>query len=114
MADELFSVASLEEGRAGVVGLLSGEDCFTHRLAGMDIVPGTKIKVLRKSGRLIIVFAAETRVAPDRFFLREVFLHLIPILKQQVITHRGSAFLARDHGGRLGPPRPGTRGADYV
>jgi len=66
MADELFSVISLEEGEEGVVRLLSGGDSLTSRLAGMGIVPGTKIKVLRKSGGLIIVLAAETRVALGR------------------------------------------------
>lgn len=33
------------------------------RFAGMGIVPGTRIKVLRSSGRLIIVYASDTRVA---------------------------------------------------
>lgn len=66
MADELFSVMSLEEGEEGIVRLLSGGDRLTSRLAGMGIVPGIKIKVLRKSGGLIIVLAAETRVALGR------------------------------------------------
>jgi len=66
MDNELFPVTSLGEGEEGIVYLLSGGDKLTSRLAGIGIVPGTRIKVLRNSGGLIIVLASETRVALGR------------------------------------------------
>jgi ferrous iron transport protein B len=66
MENELFPVISLSEGEEGVVHLLSGGETLTRRLAGMGIVPGTDIKVLRNSGGLIIVLASDTRVALGR------------------------------------------------
>ena len=66
MDNELFPVTSLGEGEEGIVHLLSGGDKLTSRLAGIGIVPGTRIKVLRNSGGLIIVLASETRVALGR------------------------------------------------
>jgi ferrous iron transport protein B len=66
MEDELFPVTSLGEGEEGIIHLLSGGEALTRRLAGMGIVPGTRIKVLRNSGGLIIVLASETRVALGR------------------------------------------------
>lgn len=66
MNDELFPVTSLGEGEEGIVHLLSGGEKLTSRLAGMGIVPGITIKVLRNSGGLIIVLASETRVALGR------------------------------------------------
>ncbi len=66
MENELFPVTSFEEGEEGVVHLLSGGKGLTSRLAGLGIVPGTRIKVLRKSGGLVILFASDTRVALGR------------------------------------------------
>ena len=56
-------VVDLAEGEEGIVYHLSGGKSLTSRLAGLGIVPGTKIKVLRNRGRLVIVFASDTRVA---------------------------------------------------
>jgi ferrous iron transport protein B len=64
--DELFPVVSLSEGEEGTVHLLTGGEALTSRLAGMGIVPGINIKVLRNSGGLIIVLASDTRVALGR------------------------------------------------
>lgn len=63
MDNELFPVTLLEENEEGVVHLLSGGKGLTSRLAGMGIMPGIKIKVLRNSGRQVIVLASDTRVA---------------------------------------------------
>ena len=63
MNSELFSVISLNEGEEGVVNLVSGGESLTSRLAGMGIVPGTRIKILRNTGSLIIVLATDTRIA---------------------------------------------------
>src|SRR4030042_1386085 len=46
---KLFPVTSLGEGEEGVIHSISGGFGFMSRLAGMGIVPGTEIKVLRNS-----------------------------------------------------------------
>jgi len=63
MDNELFPVTSLEENEEGMIHLLSGGRGLTSRLAAMGIMPGIKIRVLRNSGRQIIVLASDTRVA---------------------------------------------------
>ncbi len=66
MDREFFPITSFDEGEEGIVYLLSGGEGLSSRLAGMGIIPGTKIKVLRKTGGLIIVLASDTRVALGR------------------------------------------------
>ncbi|MBP1749200.1 MAG: Fe2+ transport system protein [Deltaproteobacteria bacterium] len=63
MSEELFPVTSLDEGQEAIVCLLSGGENLTGRLAAMGIIPGTRIKLLRKSRGQIIVLASDTRVA---------------------------------------------------
>jgi ferrous iron transport protein B len=63
MNDELLSITSLEEGEEGIVFSLTGGKNFVGRLAGMGIVPGIRIKILRNIGGLIIVLASDTRIA---------------------------------------------------
>jgi ferrous iron transport protein B len=63
MSEELFPVTSLDEGQEAIVRLLSGGESLTGRLAAMGIIPGTRIKLLRKSRGQIIVLASDTRVA---------------------------------------------------
>jgi ferrous iron transport protein B len=64
--NELLPVTSLDEGEEGIVHLLSGGDRLSSRLAGMGIVPGSKIRMLRSRGGLVIVLASDTRVALGR------------------------------------------------
>jgi ferrous iron transport protein B len=66
MDSELSPITSFEEGEEGIVYLVSGGESLASRLAGMGIAPGTRIKVLRKSGGLTIILASETRVALGR------------------------------------------------
>ncbi len=61
--DELFPVTSLDEGQEGTIRLLSGGEGLTGRFASMGIIPGARIKLLRKSRGQIIIFASDTRVA---------------------------------------------------
>jgi len=63
MNNDILSITSLEEGEEGVVYTISGAKNFVGRLAGMGIVPGIKIKILRNIGGLIIVLASDTRIA---------------------------------------------------
>ena len=66
MNDDLLPITSLDEGEEGIVYSLAGGEGFSSRLAGMGIVPGIKIKVLRNISGLIIVFASDTRIALGR------------------------------------------------
>ncbi len=66
MDNELFPVISLGESEEGVVRLVSGGEGLTSRLAGMGIIPGTRIRVLRNTGGLVIVLASDTRIALGR------------------------------------------------
>ncbi|MCX5806378.1 MAG: ferrous iron transport protein B [Proteobacteria bacterium] len=63
MNDDLLSITSLEEGEEGIVYSLTGGKGLVSRFAGMGIVPGTRIKILRNTGSLIIVLASDTRIA---------------------------------------------------
>jgi ferrous iron transport protein B len=63
MNDDLLSITSLEEGEEGIVYSLTGGKGLVSRLAGMGIVPGIRIKILRNIGSLIIVLASDTRIA---------------------------------------------------
>ncbi|MCX7966142.1 MAG: ferrous iron transport protein B [Syntrophorhabdaceae bacterium] len=66
MYKELFPVLELNEGEEGIVYSFSGGQKLIGRFAGIGIIPGVKIKVLRKTGNLIIVFASDTRIALGR------------------------------------------------
>ncbi len=59
-------ITDLEEGEEGIVYHLSGGKSLMSRFAGMGIAPGTRIKVLRNRGRMVIVYASDTRVALGR------------------------------------------------
>jgi ferrous iron transport protein B len=61
-----ISIIDLEEGQEGIVYLLSGGKSLTSRLAGLGIAPGTRIKVMRNRGGLLIVLASDTRIALGR------------------------------------------------
>ena len=63
MSAELIPVTSMEAGEEGIIQSISGGRAFASRLAGMGIIHNTKLKILRKSGGLVIVQVAETRVA---------------------------------------------------
>ncbi|HOJ43722.1 MAG TPA: FeoB small GTPase domain-containing protein, partial [Syntrophorhabdaceae bacterium] len=66
MDKELIPVSDLNEGEEGVVYSFSGGQKLISRLASIGIVPGAKIKVLRNTGGLIIIFASDTRIALGR------------------------------------------------
>lgn len=66
MEKELFPMSDLNEGEEGIVYSFSGGHKLISRLAGIGIVPGVKVKVLRNTGNLIIIFASDTRIALGR------------------------------------------------
>jgi len=70
MNREVVPLSLIEEGGEGFVYLLSGGEGFASRLAGMGIIAGTNVKVLRNSGGQVIVLASDTRIAPLLSMLR--------------------------------------------
>jgi ferrous iron transport protein B len=66
MDNEPVSLITLREGEEGIVHVIQGGERLTSRLAGMGMVPGVKIKILRNTAGAVIAFASETRVALGR------------------------------------------------
>lgn len=77
MSKELRPVTSMEVGEAGIIQSISGGKVLASRLAGMGIVYNTKLKVLRKSGGLMIVQVADTRVALGSGEAAKILVHKI-------------------------------------
>ena len=67
----------MEVGEAGIIQSISGGKVLASRLAGMGIVYNTKLKVLRKSGGLMIVQVADTRVALGSGEAAKILVHKI-------------------------------------
>ncbi len=78
MDNEYLPITSLNEGDEGIVYLLAGGEGLTSRLAGMGIVPGIKIKVLRNIGNLIIVLASDTRIALGKGQAKKILVIKVP------------------------------------
>jgi ferrous iron transport protein B len=83
MDEGLSPVTDLAEGEEGIVYHLSGGKSLMSRLAGMGIVPGARIKVLRNRGRLVIVFASDTRVALGRGQASEIQVIRVQAAEEQ-------------------------------
>lgn len=81
MSNKIIEVAALEAGEGGIIQSLEGGKSFTSRLAGMGIVLNTKIKVLRKSGGLIIVHVADTRLALGFGEAAKILVRKLPELR---------------------------------
>jgi ferrous iron transport protein B len=77
MSAEIKPVTSMEVGEAGIIQSISGGKVLASRLAGMGIVHNTKLKVLRKSGGLMIVQVADTRVALGSGEAAKILVHKI-------------------------------------
>jgi ferrous iron transport protein B len=77
MSAEIKPVTSMEVGEAGIIQSISGGKVLASRLAGMGIVYNTKLKVLRKSGGLMIVQVADTRVALGSGEAAKILVHKI-------------------------------------
>jgi len=63
MNGDVSPLSLMEEGEEGFVYILSGGEGFVNRLAGMGIITGTKIRMLRNNGGRVIVLASDTRLA---------------------------------------------------
>jgi len=83
MSAEIKPVTSMEVGEAGIIQSISGGKVLASRLAGMGIVYNTKLKVLRKSGGLMIVQVADTRVALGSGEAAKILVHKISSSKDE-------------------------------
>ena len=63
MNEGLVPLSDLREGDEGIIHTLTGGHKLSIRLAGLGIALNMRIKVLRSRGELMIVQAADTRVA---------------------------------------------------
>lgn len=59
-------ITLLKEDEEAIVCSISGGRAFTVRLAGMGVVPGMRMKLLRNRGGRVIVMASDTRLALGR------------------------------------------------
>src|SRR5512136_2280741 len=83
MNTEPRPVTSMEVGEAGIIQSISGGKVLASRLAGMGLVYNAKIKVLRKSGGLMIVQVADTRVALGSGESAKILVHSISSSKDE-------------------------------
>lgn len=78
MNSELIAVTSLEAGEEGIIHSIEGGKSLASRLAGMGIVQSSKIKVHRKSGGLLIVQVADTRVVLGSGEASRILVYKLP------------------------------------
>ncbi len=83
MSAELIPVTSMEIGETGIIQSMPGGKSLTSRLAGMGIANNTRIKVLRKSGGLVIVQVADTRVALGSGEAAKILVYRVPSPKDE-------------------------------
>jgi ferrous iron transport protein A len=50
----IVSLASMREGKTGAVRVIDGGEAVRHRLADMGITMGTRLKVVRGRGPMIV------------------------------------------------------------
>jgi Fe2+ transport system protein FeoA len=55
MSKEPVSLADFQEGQEGIIHAVLSGKALASRLAGMGIIPSTKVKVLRSGGGPVIV-----------------------------------------------------------
>ena len=59
-------ITSFHEGEVGVIRKITGGGSLPSRLAGMGIAPAVQLKIIRNQSNLVIIQAAETRIALGR------------------------------------------------
>lgn len=83
MNTELIPITSMGSGDEGIIQTISGGQSLASRLAGMGIVYKTKLKVLRKSGGLVIVQVADTRVVLGSGEAAKILVYRVPPSKDE-------------------------------
>jgi ferrous iron transport protein B len=81
----IATITTLREGESGVVSSIGGSERLTSRLASMGIIPGTEIKVLRKSAGSVIVLASDTRLALGRIEASRIFVSGVPVEEKKSV-----------------------------
>lgn len=89
MNKDLFPISMLNEGEEGIVYSFSGGHRLISRLAGIGIVPGIKIKILRNTGNMVIILASETRIALGRRQAEKIMVaKTIPVPETDVLEEK--------------------------
>ena len=63
---QAIPITFLKENEEGIIHSVSGGKAFNIRLAGMGVVPGIRVKVLRNRGGRMIVMASDTQACPGQ------------------------------------------------
>ncbi len=66
MSADFVPITDLKEDEEGIIHSIQGGTNLTSRLAGMGLSLGSRVKVLRNRGGLVILLASETRIALGR------------------------------------------------
>jgi ferrous iron transport protein B len=74
-SETLIPLSDLREGEEGIIHSLTGGRELSSRLAGLGMALNMRIKVLRSSGDLMIVQAADTRVALGSGEVEKIFVY---------------------------------------
>ena len=66
MHNDFVPITELREDEEGLIHAILGGRSLASRLAGMGLTIGSRVKVLRKRGGLVLLLASETRIALGR------------------------------------------------
>lgn len=66
MTDDFVRITDLNEDEEGIIHAIQGGKGLTGRLAGMGLAVGSRVKILRNQGGLVLLLASETRIALGR------------------------------------------------
>ncbi|HOV91174.1 MAG TPA: ferrous iron transport protein B [Syntrophorhabdaceae bacterium] len=95
MNKDLLPISMLNEGEEGIVYYFLGGQRLISRLAGIGIIPGIKIKVLRNIGNMVIIFASETRIALGRRQAEKIMVaKTVPAHEIEVFEKKKTIYVA--------------------
>ncbi|MDX9820497.1 MAG: FeoA family protein, partial [Syntrophales bacterium] len=66
MNREAIPLLTLREGEEGYISTIGGGMALSSRLASMGLAPSLRVRILQRSGGLVMVQAGDTRVALGR------------------------------------------------
>jgi ferrous iron transport protein B len=90
MRSELAAITSLNTGEEGIIHAIEGGRSLKSRLAGMGIVHNAKIKVLRKSGGLVIVYVTDTRVILGSGEASKILVYKLPKTQDDAVQPKAA------------------------
>ncbi len=83
MEDAVVPVTVLKENEEGIVRDISGGERLRSRLAGMGILPGISVKVLRSTAGAVILLASDTRVALGKGEASKILVARTTVFKEE-------------------------------